>query len=120
MIRYKFSILTAILILLLSLIPGNNLPDASLFDFKHMDKLVHLGMYGCFSLALLSEIKCRKPCLFLHLFLLFLALLMSLFLEFIQALLVAGRSAEWTDLLANFLGLFSGYVLYRITGLVRS
>ena len=59
LIHYKFSILLAAFISLLSLIPANSLPDSSLFSLSFLDKLVHMGMYGSISLVSLLENRCR-------------------------------------------------------------
>ena len=45
---------------------------------------------------------------------------MSAALEVLQATVVATRSAEWMDLLANFTGLAGGYIAYRIFSTIRS
>ena len=39
---------------------------------------------------------------------------MSAIIEVLQATVVATRAAEWYDLLANFLGLTGGYIVFRI------
>jgi len=118
--RYKFTVITTILIILVSLLPGNSLPEPSLFHFRHMDKLVHTGMYGCLALASLSEMRCRAGCLARHILVLLLILIMSLFLEFIQDTAINGRTAEWADFLANLSGVLSGYGVYHIIRRIRS
>lgn len=41
---------------------------------------------------------------------------MSAIIEVLQATVVATRGAEWLDLVANLLGLFGGYLAFRIAG----
>lgn len=120
LIRYKFSILLAAFISLLSLIPSSSLPDSSLFSISFLDKIVHMGMYGAIGLVALLETRCLVLCLKKHGLLLFLLFLMSFIIEVLQATCVASRSAEWLDLLANFLGLAGGYLAYRLLRLVIS
>ncbi len=113
MFQYKFSILLAIVIALLSLVPSSSMPESSLFYIKFLDKLVHFSMYGFFGLVALLESRCRKQCMRYHLLLIMVIFIMSAIIEVLQATVVATRSAEWLDLLANGSGLLAGYVAYR-------
>ena len=114
MIRYKFSILLAILIALLSLLPADSFPDTTLFSVQFLDKLVHLCMYAAFGFVSLLESRCYRGCIRFHLLLILIIFLISALIEVLQATVVATRSAEWFDLLANLSGLLTGYVVFRI------
>jgi VanZ family protein len=118
--KYKFSIIVASVIVLLSLIPSSSLPDSSLFSISFFDKIVHFGMYGFFSLVALLEMRRSEPCHQRHLIVLSAIFFMSFVIEVLQATVVASRSAEWLDLLANLFGLTAGYVSYRFIRLIRS
>ncbi|MFH0759252.1 MAG: VanZ family protein [Bacteroidota bacterium] len=118
--KYKFSVFVASVIVLLSLIPSSSLPDSSLFSISFIDKIVHFGMYGFFSLVALLEMRRREPCHLRHLLLLMSFFFMSFVIEVLQATVVASRSAEWLDLLANLFGLTAGYGTYRFILLIRS
>ena len=96
--QYKFSILLAILIALMSLIPGNSLPGSSLFSIPHFDKIAHLGMYGAFGFVALMENRCKTLCFGYHLFIVVSVFLLSALIEILQATVVSAREAEWTDL----------------------
>jgi len=112
LIQYKFSILLAGFIVLLSLVPSSSMPDSRLFSLGFLDKIVHMGMYGSLGLVALFERRCRKYCL-LNEFLFVLALFtLSLLMEILQATVIATRSAEWLDLLANALGLLAAWLAY--------
>lgn len=113
-IRYKFSILLAILIILLSLLPSNSVPGSSLFAIPYMDKVAHFSLYSLLSLVVVVESRCRKNCFFFHMELVLIVFGMSGLIEILQATIVPSRSAEWLDLLANFIGLTAGYVAYRL------
>ena len=113
-IRYKFSILLAILIVLVSLIPSSSMPDSSLFSIRFLDKIVHFSLYAFFVFVALLESRCRLQCIRFHLLLIMIIFIMSAVIEVLQATVVATRSAEWLDLVANFLGLFAGYIAFRI------
>lgn len=112
--RYKFSILLAILIVLISLIPSSSFPDSNLFSIRFLDKVVHFLLYAFFGFVALLESRCRIQCIRFHLILLSIIFMMSAVIEVLQATVVATRSAEWFDLLANFSGLIVGYVAFRI------
>lgn len=112
--RYKFSIVLAIVISLLSLVPSSSMPDSPLFDLRFLDKVVHFSMYCFFCFVALLESRCQVKCLRFHLLLIIIILIMSAIIEVLQATIVPTRSADWLDLLANFLGLFAGYIGYRI------
>ena len=112
--RYKFSILLAILIALLSLVPSSSFPDSSLFSIKFLDKFIHFSMYTLFGFVALLESRCQIQCVRFHLLLIMIIFIMSTVIEVLQATVVATRSAEWLDLLANFFGLLAGYIAFRI------
>jgi len=119
LLQYKFSILLAIVIALLSLVPGNDLPFDSLHSIPHFDKIVHFSMYASLGfVALMESRRTRRYSLF-HLLILVSILLLSGLIEILQATLAANRGAEWTDLLANFLGLLGGYLAFLLLGRFR-
>lgn len=114
--QYKFTILMAMAIALLSLVPGNNMPASFLFAIPHIDKIVHMCMYAALAFVALSESRRDHPRLGMHALLLFAFFFLSAIIEILQATVVAARSAEWFDLLANFTGLIGGYIVYRLIG----
>jgi len=117
--QYKFSILLAILIALVSLIPGNSLPGGSLFSIPHFDKIAHLCLYAAFGFVALMENRCKTLCFGYHLFIVVSVFLLSALIEALQATVVSAREAEWADLLANLAGLLAGYLAYRLLGGLR-
>jgi VanZ family protein len=112
--RYKFTILLAALIILLSLVPGSSLPSSRLFNIPYLDKLVHFSMYASIGFVALMECRCREKCYLPHFLLILFLFLMSAIIEILQATVVATRAAEWFDLFANFSGLVAGYVAFRV------
>ena len=118
--QYKFSILLAGIIAFLSLIPGSNMPDSSLFSINSLDKIVHFGMYASFGFVALFEIRCYNHCFLRHFLFLLGIFIMSVLIEVLQATVIASRSSEWLDLLANFTGLSAAYPAYRIIRQLRS
>jgi VanZ family protein len=120
LIRYKFSILLAGIIALLSLLPSSSLPDSDLFSIVFIDKLAHFGMYGLLGFVVLVETRCPRGCRGRHVFLLILVFFLSALIEVLQATLIVSRSAEWLDLAANGLGLYAGYLSYLVLLYIRS
>ena len=117
--QYKFTILLVLVIALLSLLPGENMPGSFLFSIPHFDKIIHMGMYASLGFVALTESRLDPPRLARHVLLLFAIFAMSALIEILQATVVASRSAEWFDLLSNFLGLILGYIAHRIIGRFR-
>ncbi len=114
MFRYKFTILLAIVIVLLSLVPSSTMPPSRLFNIPYIDKLVHFSMYASIGFVALMECICRDKCYLQHFLLILFLFLMSAIIEVLQATVIATRAAEWFDLFANFSGLVAGYVAFRI------
>jgi len=116
MFQYKFSILLAIVIALLSLAPASKFPIESIWYIPYIDKIVHIIMYSSLGFVALTESRRTAKSLAYHLLILLAILLASALLEVLQATVVLSRGAEWVDLLANFLGLLVGYLAFRIIG----
>jgi len=114
--QYKFSILLAIVIALLSLAPASKFPIDSFWDIPHIDKIVHIIMYVSLGFVALMECRRSAKSVGYHFLILLAILLASAFIEVLQATVVLSRGAEWVDLLANFLGLLFAYLAYRIIG----
>ena len=114
--QYKFSILLAIVISLLSLAPATSFSNTSLWDIPHMDKIVHMMMYASLGFVALMESRCTHRCLGNHLIILLAILLASALIEVLQATVVLSRGAELVDLAANFLGLLAAYLAMRLIG----
>lgn len=117
--QYKFSILLAIVIAMLSLLPSSSMPDSSLFSIPFLDKIVHFSMYASFGFVALLECRCKGQCVRFHLLLLMVIFIMSAIIEVLQATVVPTRAAEWFDLFANFTGLLSGYITFRVIRSLR-
>jgi VanZ family protein len=114
--QYKYSILLTILIALLCLIPGNRIPHSSVFSIPHFDKIVHFSMYAPLSFVALMESRIARQFSLSHLYIIIAILLLSGLIEILQATVAYSRAAEWADVLANLLGLLSGYLAFRLMG----
>jgi VanZ family protein len=114
--QYKFSILLALMIALLSLAPASSFPITSVWYIPYIDKIIHILMYAPFGFVALMESRCTRRCLGLHFFILLAIFLVSALIEVLQATVVLSRGAEWTDLLANLSGLVASYLAFRLIG----
>jgi len=114
--QYKFSILLAIVISLLSLAPSSRFPISSIWDIPHIDKIIHMLMYASLGFVALIESRCTRPCRGYHFIILLGILLASALIEVLQATVVLSRGAEWVDVLANLVGLVASYLAFRLIG----
>jgi len=116
MFQYKFSMLLALIIALLSLAPASSFPDNPVFSIPYIDKIVHISMYGSLGFVALMERRCSKECFRHHFIILFVIFVASGLIEVLQAADILSRGPEWNDLLANFLGLLAAYLAFRLLG----
>lgn len=99
-----------LIILTLSLIPGNKLPGIPIFP--HFDKVVHAAMY--FGLAILlikplqENLESRS-----YLWALLICFVIGLLVELIQEYLALNRSGSWLDGMANISGATLGVLFYH-------
>jgi len=111
-------ILWWILVMVLTLTPGNYFPEVSSFwNLFSPDKLIHLFIFGVLAFLLLSGFdkhfrlksfrgKTIAPVLT--------ALFTGILTEVMQAVFPIGREASIYDAVANFAGCFTGYYCFRI------
>ena len=92
--KYKATSIISTLILIAVLIPGPNIPDIDIVGF---DKLVHLGMFGTWALAIRYDFN-RSTFRYLLYFLI--GMTFSLFTEVLQVF-VEGRTFDWYDVLTD-------------------
>ena len=108
-LRILFSLLYLILIVLLSLLPTNDLPEVQLF--AGFDKVVHACMY--FGLTILAcwtfhaEDK-RIRILYIVLF----SILWGMIMEISQLEMMLGRAFDLKDELSNAIGTLMGAAVY--------
>lgn len=111
-----FSIAMAFLILVMTLIPGQAVPDEVDYLFN-MDKIVHYSVFSMFALFMIVgftkqysfEFLRKQPISYSILF----GFSLGVFTESMQ-LMVPGRSFELADLVVNTLGVFSGWGIFHL------
>ena len=106
----------ACIILILTLMPGNYIPEPP-FQLLSIDKVVHLLIFGIQSfLSLVALYRAsgeKSPPLFNILIIMLACCLYGASIEFIQEY-VPGRSRSMGDMIANTAGAITGYIAYRI------
>ena len=111
------AILWALLILGLSTMPGNSLPD---FDWGHLlqaDKLGHLVVYGIFTSTLLWGSRQwfypdRIP-QYMIITAVLMAILYGILMEWLQWQFFPGRNFDVLDIIANIIGSFIGLIILK-------
>jgi VanZ family protein len=107
-------VLWTVMILILTLLPGNAVPDVPVFG---IDKLVHVFIFGmlmyltCYAIA-----KSRNQPVTRTTGLLIAAaysIILSVGIEILQNY-VPGRSFSYADIVANITGIVLGYWIFRI------
>ncbi len=116
-----FTALFALVILFLSIFPVRISDGPPMFYFVGMDKLAHAVIYCLFTILALSEFFYKEKISVLP-FLLIIATIFfySVFVEFIQHFIVASRSGEIFDALANLAGILIGSSLVILIKKLRS
>lgn len=106
--RYKYSVLVALVITILSTIP---IPEVKpLEGVPLIDKWVHFVMYASMSIAMwIDQRNCHQPLLLsFYLWMLILPSCLGGIMELVQAYLTTCRSGEWLDVIADVIGAVIG------------
>ena len=115
--KWRQALLWAAVVLVLTLMPGSDLPTWGWADAIQLDKLVHAGLFGV-QTVLLGRAwtsgeggRSAPPSPFA------LAVLATIafggFIEVMQGLMAMGRHADFADLLADSVGALAGLVFLR-------
>ncbi len=112
--KYYKTIGALILILVLSLMPGNSANKLQFINFPYFDKIVHFFLYFIFSWAIFSDFsaKISKKYTFI---ILFSAAILGGSIEIIQNYFIPGRSGDWFDLIADVSGSLAFLLLFLKT-----
>ena len=111
--RHFLWIAWLLLLIILSLTPGNNLPDFS-FELFEIDKLVHFTFY--FMLMILMNLgfrtKKNEPYLKSIVLIGVIGLFIGWSIEYIQGEFILNRYFDYFDIVANSIGIVSGIIFY--------
>lgn len=116
--NYKYSILVALAIIILSTIP---VPEVKpLEEVPLIDKWVHFLMYAALSASMWLDRKLLRLPISASCFILMLLLpsLLGGLLELVQAYLTTCRSGEWLDAVADAIGAVIGTVVCYFISLI--
>ena len=103
------------IILVLSLTPGDRLPEID-FDWFKIDTAFHIAMYAVLCFLMLIGFFHQKNELFIvqSLFICVSTALIGLMIEFLQGHFIVKRYFSWGDVIANLIGTIIGYLAYTV------
>ncbi len=106
-----------LIIMILTCLPGSDLPKVGWLDKIHFDKLIHIGMFGIlvflFSFPYFKSHLHSAKKIYYFLWIAIVASLWGLAIEFIQKYFVVGRSFELLDWAADSLGALISFLYCR-------
>jgi VanZ family protein len=95
---------------LLLAMPGNALPKTNLVNIPNFDKLVHVGLFAV--LTFLTVNALNKPTYFKITVVALIAILYGIIMEYVQLHLVAYRSFEGIDIIADATGAIAAALFF--------
>ena len=110
LILFVKPILWLAVIAVLSLMPGEDLPEIPLMQLPHFDKMVHIGMYFMLALLLVKPVRTLRLPVW-PVILLIVALIGGM-IEILQFAAAQYRSASWLDFFANLAGAAAGLLTF--------
>lgn len=115
------TILFAILLLILSILPGDMTSTPGGFYFEGIDKVMHAIMYGVFSLLVTNVYLAFYRVKFWPMvFIVLITWFYSILMEILQLYLVETRSGELLDAVANLAGIIMGTLIFLGYKKIRS
>jgi VanZ family protein len=119
--NYITSIIFALIILIISLMPMPEGSTHGLFSFPNADKLVHGSIYTIFTILLLREFLRRNPATLINIAVLLGGILSySILIEIFQQLFTSSRTGDVLDVMANLLGVIIGTSTIMLVRRIRS
>lgn len=117
--RYNlFPIAWTLLIIFLTLFPGQEMPDISIWDMFSFDKFAHIFVFAVLVLLMIVGFSKQYDFTFLKKnpvrYSLLYAFLLAFFIELAQKTIIAGRGFEFMDLLADSIGILLGWLAFFI------
>lgn len=110
--RFVFSAVTALAIVVASLIPVPEIPQA---DIPFADKWAHWVMYGTLTLVISYDLMRSKSLSIRNIVVgAVFAVVLGGLLELMQAYCTSTRSGDWLDFYANTFGVFCAVVIVLI------
>jgi len=98
---------TLVILVLLSL-PGSMLPDEHAIKIPHLDKVVHISLFGIFVFLWCFYFNCKKmplkKLLLIFFYIFILAVIIGTGMEFVQKYFIPNRSFDEGDIIADMIG----------------
>ncbi len=112
-LKFWKSILWAIIIAFLLLMPGDKLPKDNLLNIPYFDKVVHFILFLLLEVLLLIDLKASGR-YYNNQILKFTALVIgyALLSEWLQYLLTVSRHGDWYDFIADIAGIAVGWTVF--------
>jgi VanZ family protein len=108
------SIITALIIMYLSLTSSSTFDEVDVFEIPYLDKIIHFGMYFTLTMSLLFENRSTNKRIRSQLLLAMIPLIYGILLEFAQSWFTATRSGETFDAIFDFIGIVFALSAWRI------
>ena len=106
---FKWGLLWSLFILIICLLPSNNIPEFTFFEYIYFDKIIHIFLYMIlFILVIMGAKKVFKiPFLIAFIY----CSLFGIMIELLQHYLIIDRDGQINDIYANFGGVIIGVIL---------
>jgi VanZ family protein len=111
-----FSLLTALIILYLSLAKADTFDKVDVFEIPHLDKIVHFCMYFTLMITLLYENRSKVENIKNQIFLAAISLLYGIIMEFLQSWITITRTGDFFDAIFNLIGISLALIAWRSLG----
>jgi len=108
------ALLWTVIIMVVVGVPGNQIPKVSHFiDLLQPDKIVHIGLFAPFSFLWISYISCKLKTIKSSIILVVLfGMLYAVITELLQVYVFIGRSGNFPDAIADFIGAIIGIIYF--------
>lgn len=122
--RFWKTIIWAVFILVICILPSDDIERVRFINIPYMDKFVHLGLYFILTLFLISDfavfsnVQPKRNILIIAVF--SIALSYGILIELIQLWFTSSRSADVWDAIADGLGVIIALLNYRWINRVTS
>lgn len=108
----------SVLILIITAIPGNYLPQPLGFiNLFSPDKIAHIFIFTPFSYLFLGFLLLSNTAKFnkrkYYFFVLFCGIIYASFTELLQLFVIVGRSGNFYDFIADLIGVFLGIIVFN-------
>jgi VanZ family protein len=111
------ALIWAIIILILCGLPGDRLPELTFLEWLRPDKIVHLVLFGVQSYLLMRGFERQSASIFLArnavVFSIVSTILYGCLVEVMQTYVFIHRTGDVRDAIANSIGAFIGWWVYR-------